>query len=66
MAAGTSASPADPEEPALASQTSDHRITAFAELKDLCEKNQLYWPASEIEGYSAKGHNDEDSLRYAV
>ena len=69
MATEVSASSRNLEEPLSASQHSDineHQAKAFAELKSLCEKNQIYWPASEIEGYPAEGHNDNDSLLYAV
>ncbi len=68
MAAVASVAPADPEKPAPVSHpslTNDRSATAFAELKALCEKNKLYWPASEIEGYPAEGHNDDDNLLYA-
>lgn len=69
MAAGASASAAGPKKPALISRPSianEHQAKAFAELKALCEKNKLYWPASEIEGYSAEGHNDDNNLLYVV
>ncbi|KAF6235477.1 hypothetical protein HO173_006160 [Letharia columbiana] len=70
MAAESSANPADSEKPALVSQPSvanEHQAKAFAELKALCENNKLYWPASEIEGYPAEGHNDDkDLLRFLV
>lgn len=69
MAAEASASPADPGKPALVSRPSvanEHKAKAFAELKGLCEKNQLYWPASEIEGHPAEGYNDDDNLLYVV
>lgn len=69
MAAEFSASPADSEKPALISQPSvanEHQAKAFAELKALCETNKLYWPASEIEGYPAEGHNDDKDLLYVV
>ena len=48
------------------STVDEHQAKAFAELKALCEKNKLYWPASEIEGYSAEGHNDDKNLLYVV
>lgn len=65
MAVEASASPAGPEKPALVSRPSvanEHQAKAFAELKALCEKNKIYWPASEIEGYPAEGHNDDNNL----
>lgn len=69
MAAKVSASPAGPEKPALVSRPSvanEHQAKAFAELKALCAKNQLLWPASEIERYPAEGHNDDNNLLYVV
>ena len=69
MAVEASASPAGPEKPALVSRPSvanEHQAKAFAELKALCEKNKIYWPASEIEGYPAEGHNDDNNLLYVV
>ena len=69
MATEVSASSRNSEEPVSASQHSDandHQAKALAELKSMCERNQLYWPASEIEGYPAEGHNDNDTLLYAV
>ena len=68
MAAVASVASPHPEKPALISHpsvTNERSATALAELKALCEKNQIYWPASEIEGYPAEGHNDDDSLLYA-
>lgn len=69
MAAEALVSPAGPEKPALVSRPSfanEHQAKAFAELKALCEKNKLLWPASEIEGYPAEGHNDDNNLLYVV
>ena len=69
MTAEASASPADAVKPALVSRpsvTNEHNVKAFAELKALCEKNKLYWPASEIEGHSAEGYNDDNNLLYVI
>ena len=65
MANEAAAKSTNSQKPILVSQTSDindYRATALAELKSLCEKNQLYWPASDIEGYPAEGHNHDDTL----
>lgn len=67
MAAETSASPAAPEKPGLVSRPSvvnGQQSKAFEELKALCEENKLYWPVSEMEGYSDEGHNDDHNLLY--
>ncbi len=42
----------------------DHHAQALAELKGLCEKNEVYWPASELEVHPAKGHNDDINSMY--
>ncbi|CAF9913891.1 MAG: hypothetical protein ALECFALPRED_009131 [Alectoria fallacina] len=65
MATEASASPANREKPVLLSRpsvASEHQAKAFAELKALCEKDKLYWPASEIEGYPTQGHNEDSNL----
>ncbi|MCJ1460942.1 hypothetical protein MMC28_011324 [Mycoblastus sanguinarius] len=65
MVVEVSASPIVAEKPALISRPSvanKNQAKAFAELKALCEKNKVYWPASEIEGYPAEGHNDDNNL----
>ena len=67
MATEASASPANREKPVLLSRpsvASEHQAKAFAELKALCEKDKLYWPASEIEGYPTQGHNEDSNLLY--
>ena len=67
MVAEASASPAGPEKPSLVSRPSvanERQAKALAELKALCEDNKLYWPASEIDGYPAEGHNDDSNLLY--
>jgi len=42
----------------------DHHAQALAELKGLCEKNEVYWPASELEVHPAKGYNDDINSMY--
>ena len=69
MVVEVSASPIVAEKPALISRPSvanKNQAKAFAELKALCEKNKVYWPASEIEGYPAEGHNDDNNLLCVV
>lgn len=69
MAVEASPSPSGPEKPTLVSGplvTNEHQAMAFAKLKALCEKDKLYWPASEIEGYPAEGRNDDNDLLYIV
>ena len=56
-----------PEKPTLVSRPSvinEQQAKALAELKVLCEKDKVYWPASEIEGHPAEGHNDDRNLLY--
>lgn len=64
MAVEASPSPAGPEKPT--SVAYEQQAKALAELKALCEKDKLYWPASEIEGHPVEGRNDDDTLLYAV
>lgn len=69
MPAESPASSACPEKPTLISRpcvANEDHAKALAELKTLCEKNKLYWPASEIEGYPAEGSNDDSILLYVV
>ena len=72
MAVEASPNPADPEKstsvsgPSVANEQQAHQAQALAELKALCEKDKLYWPASEIEGHPVEGHNDDNNLLYAV
>ena len=39
---------------------------AFLKLKSLCEKDNLYWPASELEGHPNNETNDDITLMYAT
>ena len=69
MAIEASQSPAGPEKSTSVSGPSvanEQQAKALAELKALCEKDKLYWPASEIEGHPAEGHNDDNNLLYVV
>ncbi|KAK4690915.1 hypothetical protein P7C71_g5978, partial [Lecanoromycetidae sp. Uapishka_2] len=51
--------------PVKGSALSEPQAKAFAELKALCEKNKLYWPASDLENHPAHGSNsDVDLLRF--
>ena len=69
MAVEASPNPAGVEKPTSVSGPSvanEQQAKALAELKALCEKDKLYWPASEIEGHPAEGHNDDNNLLYVV
>ncbi len=69
MAVEASPNPAGSEKPTSVSGSSaanEQQAKALAELKALCEKDKLYWPASEIEGHPAEGHNDDNNLMYVV
>ena len=60
---------ADLKEPIVASQVSvasDEQTSGLADLKLLCEKDKLYWPASDLEGHPAEGHNDDNDLLYVT
>ncbi len=48
--------------PALPSVGPEHQANALAELKALCEKNNLYWPASKLEDHPAHGSNNDVDL----
>ena len=69
MTVEASPNPTGPEKSTSASGPSvanEQQAKALAELKALCEKDKLYWPASEIEGHPAEGHNDDNNLLYVV
>lgn len=52
--------------PVAVKNLSEVQAKAFEDLKALCEKNQLYWPVSELEGHPAYGANDDIDLLYAI
>ena len=65
MAADAAAGQAGSDKPAAKTRPSiatDPRAAAFAELKALCDKHKIYWPASELEGHPVEGYNDSNSL----
>ena len=48
--------------PVAVKNLSDSQAKAFEELKDLCEKNKLTWPVSELEGKPSEGANNDIDL----
>jgi len=50
------------EPPASPSTGPEHEAKALAELKALCEKNNVYWPMSKLEDHPAHGSNDDIDL----
>ena len=57
----TSPSLAEPP-PSFQSTLSESQAKAFVELKELCSKNNLYWPASELEHHDPCGYNNDTDL----
>lgn len=54
-----------PEPPSASpSALTQPQVKAFAELKALCGKNDVYWPASELEDHPAHGSNADNDLLY--
>jgi len=66
MAQETPASSLSPVEPpsALPYTLPEPQAKAFAELKSLCKRNNVYWPASELEAHPAHGSNNNVDLLY--
>lgn len=40
----------------------ENKAKALAQLKVLCETNNLYWPVSQLENHPAHGSNNEIDL----
>ena len=48
--------------PVAVKNLSESQAKAFEDLKELCEKNKLYWPVSDLEGKASEGVNDDIDL----
>lgn len=58
----TTSAPLPELAPVAVKNLSEPQARAFKDLQDLCEKNKLYWPVSDLEGQPSEGANNEIDL----